>query len=600
MPPVVSGPPAKSGEQVLAEAKAKEETKARNVWLHAWHDPVAGLKAYSPCVRLADITADGESKLLVAGSDCKLKIYKGTTLVSENVLLDAPVSICVFFPDANKPRMPSVAVAAGAFVFIYRNLRPYYKFSLPMLTVDEKERDLWSSLGEGRVSVDEAKQALAGLRDSGVGLTSRSQDLLGLDDPAAIDSFVTEHKGVPLTQQTACTCMEVLKRDAEDDDAVSMLVVGTEAGQVLVLEPSGSAVQVKVQLPSAPVLMAVTGMLAVEWRVVCACRDGNVYTVKGGELTGTVIELESMPCCLVRLEKTVVVGCMSNAMHAFHIKGKKTWSVYLEAPITSMEVLQLQKTRTLKALLVALLTGEVRLYNENHLVAKLQMGEPLTAMRFGSYGREESALITVGTSGALTIKFVQRNADLEISSHPPGPPPEQDVPLSIPKKTKLYVEQTQREREQATEMHRVFQRDLCKLRLNTARAYVKIISDGHGPMSFSAGSSLRLTAQVQGLGPRFKLKLNLQNTGSKAVCDMAVTFAYNAMLYRLKSSLVRVPLLVPGLLYRLDTELDCIDEAGGADAIRVFVCSTKSVLPVLSAVVNMPVSEMLLDTGGPP
>ena len=27
---------------------------------------------------------------------------------------------------------------------------------------------------------------------------------------------------------------------------------------------------------------------------------------------------------------------------------------------------------------------------------------------------------------------------------------------------------------------------------------------------------MRLTAQVQGLGPRFKLKLNLQNTGSKA------------------------------------------------------------------------------------
>ena len=177
-----------------------------------------------------------------------------------------------------------------------------------------------------------------------------------------------------------------------------MLVVGTEAGQVLVLEPSGSAVQVRVQLPSAPVLLAVTGMMSVEWRVVCACRDGNVYTIKGGELTGTVIELESMPCCLVRLEKTVVVGCMSNAMHAFHIRGKKTWSarpwtrahpptsyiyilhlhltsyepsltspytpfrsVYLDAPITSMEVLQLQKTRSLKALLVALLTGEVRL-----------------------------------------------------------------------------------------------------------------------------------------------------------------------------------------------------------------------------------------------
>jgi hypothetical protein len=59
-----------------------------------------------------------------------------------------------------------------------------------------------------------------------------------------------------------------------------------------------------------------------------------------------------------------------------------------------------------------------------------------------------------------------------------GPPPEQDIPLAVPKKTKLYVEQTQREREMASEIHRRFQRDLCKLRLTTARAYVKTLTDG--------------------------------------------------------------------------------------------------------------------------
>jgi hypothetical protein len=52
------------------------------------------------------------------------------------------------------------------------------------------------------------------------------------------------------------------------------------------------------------------------------------------------------------------------------------------------------------------------------------------------------------------------------------------MPLQIPKKTRLYVEQTQREREQALDMHRIFQRDLAKLRLTSARAYVKILTDG--------------------------------------------------------------------------------------------------------------------------
>ena len=45
--------------------------------------------------------------------------------------------------------------------------------------------------------------------------------------------------------------------------------------------------------------------------------------------------------------------------------------------------------------------------------ASLQVGEPITALRFGCYGREEAALIAVGTSGSLTIKMLQRQADLD-------------------------------------------------------------------------------------------------------------------------------------------------------------------------------------------
>ena len=66
-----------TGEQVMAAARAQEEKKARSVWLHAWHDPVANLKAFTPCVRFADLSGDGESKCMVASSDKKLKIYTG-------------------------------------------------------------------------------------------------------------------------------------------------------------------------------------------------------------------------------------------------------------------------------------------------------------------------------------------------------------------------------------------------------------------------------------------------------------------------------------------------------------------------------------------
>lgn len=106
------------------------------------------------------------------------------------------------------------------------------------------------------------------------------------------------------------------------------------------------------------------------------------------------------------------------------------------------------------------------------------MDRPVTAMCYGVYGREENTLIVVSGQGALTIKIWKRTVDLDAMSGNTGPPPEQDIPLAVPKKTKLYVEQTQREREKAPEIHRGFQRDLCKLRLTTARAYVKTLTDG--------------------------------------------------------------------------------------------------------------------------
>ena len=50
-----------------------------------------------------------------------------------------------------------------------------------------------------------------------------------------------------------------------------------------------------------------TGLLDVDYRIVVACRNGHIHTIKNGELSGLVIELESQPCGLVRTAKNIVV-----------------------------------------------------------------------------------------------------------------------------------------------------------------------------------------------------------------------------------------------------------------------------------------------------
>ena len=81
-------------------------------------------------------------------------------------------------------------------------------------------------------------------------------------------------------------------------------------------------------------------------------------------------------------------------------------------------------------------------------------GERVRAMRFGRFSREDNALALAMRSGAVVVKMLQRSANVGDEAGGAavgGPPPEQDVPLPLPQKTQLYVDQTEREKEQVSE-----------------------------------------------------------------------------------------------------------------------------------------------------
>jgi len=400
-----------------------------------------------------------------------------------------------------------------------------------------------------------------------------------------------------LQQQTSITCMEVLKQNMDEPTAVSMLVIGTENRMVYILEASALNLAAKVKLDAVPSFISVLGLYDVEYRITVACRDGNIYTIKNGQVLSNVIELETQPVGLVRFDKNIYVGCMDNVIHCFHFKGKKNHSIYLPSPISCMNLLQITKSRVAKALVVALSNGEIRLYNGKHLITTIPTHDVVTGMKLGTFGREEGSMVLSFKSGALMVKILQRNANLDATGASTGPPPEQDIPLDVPKKTKLYVEQTSREREQAVDMHRTFQRDLCKLRLSTARAYVNLLGTGHGPMSSAGGAQVRLNAQVVGMGPQFRVMVRVQNAGVHALHDVPVHCTTNHYLYRMPKPCFYLPILVPQQVYLLEVPVTCVNENGGTDTVRIFLCNSATNVPIISAVVNMPISEPpLLDS----
>lgn len=85
-------------------------------------------------------------------------------------------------------------------------------------------------------------------------------------------------------------------------------------------------------------------------------------------MLGSPIELETQACGLLLLDKAVIVGCVDNVIHSYHIKGKKNWSIYLPEPITNIQLMQLRRKKSLSLILVAMASGDVRMYNGKSLV----------------------------------------------------------------------------------------------------------------------------------------------------------------------------------------------------------------------------------------
>ena len=61
-----------------------------------------------------------------------LTLIKGTQLSHEIPLLDLPTGVIAFMMDTNEP---AIAVGSGTHVFIYKTVRPYFKFTMPLLEV---------------------------------------------------------------------------------------------------------------------------------------------------------------------------------------------------------------------------------------------------------------------------------------------------------------------------------------------------------------------------------------------------------------------------------------------------------------------------------
>ncbi|KAF4672298.1 Bardet-Biedl syndrome 1 protein [Perkinsus olseni] len=642
--------------------------------------------------RMADVDASGEGRLIMVDRKRRIRVYQGTKVAWEQLLPAIPTAVQPFYPSSDAA-VPSIAVASGADLFVYRFLKPHLKFTLPAIEATAEELAIWQSgpqdlrfaaLKSRRSDRYEAEESglalpeldedaaesvqwdanrkiadqflmcvvadhglalavpereivpvfasprlpddldvaldfylgrLQELRESGKNISVRAQDILAtVENPRLMEGLLNEVLQVDASDDAALlqtwqtiTCLDALKKNQNSKTAVSMLVAACESGTVFVLNSGLTGIATKVDLPegSVPALMAVSGLYDLEYRIVIATRGGAILSIKNGQVMNVKISLDAMPVGLVKLGKMIYVGCMNFRLHCYHVKGKKMHTLLMPAPILAMEEFSWETTGTMKVLVVALRNGEIRIYNGKHLVNTITLrgGHMVAGVCLGTYGREEATMAVSTKAGAVILKILQRDVKLNTKEgSTAGPPPEQDIPLNVPKKTRLYIEQTEREREQPVEIHRAFQRDLCKLRLRTVREYVKILSaNRRGQITTvkSSGSDNKIDvkASVQGIGPLFRLSVSITaRGGGRPLADMILVTFPNTQLYSVDTPQMRLPTLVPGIEYSFYIPLQFIGEpaSGITDSVRLLIvdAAEHGSKPRAIYVVHMPVSDV--------
>lgn len=156
-------------DKALKEARDKAQIK-KNPWLHAWSDPIAGIHCYSQNMLLWDLNDDGDSKLVVADKDNKIKIYKGTNVLFEDNLITRPIAVEVFYENNKKPLIPIIAVAADDKLMLYLKYRQYYLYIFPPIPVDPEEQEIWRKMQSQEITTEQGVEQLNTLRDNGKGI----------------------------------------------------------------------------------------------------------------------------------------------------------------------------------------------------------------------------------------------------------------------------------------------------------------------------------------------------------------------------------------------------------------------------------------------
>lgn len=579
------------------------EKNKEKFWLFAFRDHLANLRTFQNGLESVDVDGSGDFKLLVADGKKSLRTFSGTSQLRETRLPSIPSAITSISMPKISRRYPVVAVAVGCTILMFANEKPLYRYNLPPVEVDPEERSIWEMMIAKEISVSEGIAMLQTKLEQGCQATPRTLDLLLLDNPRECDTFVAEATATPLEPLDTITCMTSIAFGEEGPSTgPSSLVIGTERRLVYVLNVGCTEVLLKVELPSPPADFIVAGSFTSDYRIVVSCRHGHIYSIKNGALASHVIHPDGAVCGMARYDNQIVVATVANTVTYFSLKGKRHTTLYFRQAVTNLVTITDPATGSARGLVIGFSDGELRVYVGKTLCHTSNTFAPTTALAFGRYGREESALIAVLQNGSLLVQLLHRNALLEVRrGDDVMPAAEQDIPIPVPRLSSIFKTQTERESANGANIYRSFQYDLCHLRLVTARKYMEIhnlggvsgLPSGNGGTLSLPNRKIRLSSTVQGLGPVFKIRVDIESQSPAPEARLLLLFSFDPLIYHMSESMCTIPYLIKNQRRTCRSVIRVLDGEAGGEPVKVFILRAESQEPVTSLVIELPEKEFV-------
>lgn len=293
-------------------------------------------------------------------------------------------------------------------------------------------------------------------------LSRKSQRLLQLSEEER-EAFITTHRDSATGRGGSIVAMCCLKRISSDANPPSHLVLATDSGSVLILEPQGFNLVFQGRTcadeTAVPSLISVQGTFETDFCIVVATRNGGVYLLRKTQSEGQEIVKLGTPLTgllLLPIDQTIIASTMDNRYLCYSKRGKLLYQVPLQdLPVC---ILPLPMTHLgLTVVAIALKGGVVKFYLQRYLVDEFTLSETVDAMLYGRMGMEDHVLTLVTQSGNIVVKILRRVSRFEpkaedLANKSSGSVQGSIVDASIlhkPKKSSIFVEQAAREKQQA-------------------------------------------------------------------------------------------------------------------------------------------------------